>query len=107
MASFEKDKAQYAIKRVDKSFLYEISTKRTALCSFSVPCYRNDMAKRPKDLPEIGDRVSMKYRGEKIFGVIEQVNTSNDWTCVKWDRIGPVVCHLFELRKASDNHFPK
>ncbi len=55
------------------------------------------MAKRPKDAPEIGDRVQL--RGSHMQGVLQQVNVENDWASVKWDVRGPVICHLFELKK--------
>jgi len=55
------------------------------------------MAKRPKDTPEVGDRV--QWRGHPNCGTLRQVDTSNDWSQVDWDHGGPVIIHLFELRK--------
>lgn len=64
------------------------------------------MSKRPKNLPEIGDRVELRYRGTRVFGTLENVNTENDWAVVAWewaDVTGPTLCHLFELRRAPLN----
>ena len=56
------------------------------------------MAKRPKDVPDVGDRV--EWRGHGNRGTLVQVDTSCDWASVKWDQgVGPVLIHLFELRK--------
>jgi hypothetical protein len=55
------------------------------------------MPKKPKDAPEIGDRVEWRGHGDR--GTLLQVDTTNDWASVKWDRGGPVLIHLFELRK--------
>lgn len=55
------------------------------------------MAKRPKDVPDIGDRVEM--RGSGLRGTLINTDTDNDWSSVKWDTSGPTVVHLFELRK--------
>jgi len=55
--------------------------------------------KRPKDLPEIGDRVEMKYRGARVFGVLDSFNPETDWAAVTWEAGGPTLCHLFELRR--------
>jgi hypothetical protein len=55
------------------------------------------MAKKPKDAPEIGDRVERKGFGER--GTLVQVDTDDYWSHVKWDHSGPVLIHLFELRK--------
>ena len=57
------------------------------------------MSKKPKDAPEIGDRVERRGFGER--GTLVQVDTDDLWSCVKWDRTGPVLIHLFELRKIS------
>jgi hypothetical protein len=55
------------------------------------------MAKKPKDAPEVGDRV--EWRGYSDRGTLMQVDTDDNWSHVKWDRGGPVLIHLFELRK--------
>jgi hypothetical protein len=55
------------------------------------------MAKKPKDAPEIGDRV--EWRGHENRGILVQVDTNNYWCNVNWDYSGPVLVHLFELRK--------
>ena len=55
------------------------------------------MSKKPKDAPEVGDRVERRGFGQR--GVLEQVDSTNDWASVKWDHTGPVLIHLFELRK--------
>ncbi len=55
------------------------------------------MAKRPKDAPEIGDRV--EWRGHGNRGTLTQVDTDDYWSLVTWDHGGPVIIHLFELRK--------
>ena len=62
------------------------------------------MSKRPKNLPTIGDRVQMRYRNGTVLGVLETVDTSNDWAVVRWDagHLGPTICHLFELRRMAD-----
>jgi hypothetical protein len=58
------------------------------------------MPKKPKDAPEIGDRVERRGFGQR--GLLEQVDSTNDWACVRWDHgVGPVLIHLFELRKIS------
>ena len=57
------------------------------------------MAKKPKDAPEIGDRV--EWRGHSERGTLAQVDTEKDWCTVNWDHGGPVIIHLFELRKIS------
>ena len=57
--------------------------------------------KKPKDLPQIGDRVELKGRG--IFGILQNVDTENYWSAVKWDMNGPgpMICHLHELKKVA------
>jgi hypothetical protein len=55
------------------------------------------MAKKPKDAPEIGDRV--EWRGHRNRGELVQVDTDDYWCHVKWINDGPVLVHLFELRK--------
>lgn len=55
------------------------------------------MAKRPKDTPEIGDRCEWRGYGDR--GTLVMVDTDNNWCSVKWDRSGPVIIHLYELRK--------
>jgi hypothetical protein len=55
------------------------------------------MPKKPKDAPEIGDRVERRGFGER--GTLVQVDTENWWSSVKWDHTGPVLIQLFELRK--------
>ena len=57
------------------------------------------MAKKPKDAPEVGDRVEWRGHGNK--GILLQVDTCDDWAHVKWERGGPVLIHLFELRKIN------
>ena len=58
------------------------------------------MPKKPKDAPEVGDRV--ERRGFGVKGTLMQVDTTNDWASVSWDQgVGPVLIHLFELRKVS------
>jgi hypothetical protein len=59
------------------------------------------MAKKPKDCPEIGDRVEMRGRRDQR-GTLVQVDTDDQWSHVKWDTSGPVLVHLFELRKIND-----
>jgi hypothetical protein len=55
------------------------------------------MAKKPKDAPDVGDRV--QWRGHPNFGILEQIDTENDWCHVRWQNGGPVLIHLFELKK--------
>lgn len=55
------------------------------------------MAKKPKDAPEIGDRV--EWRGHGNRGTLVQVDTDDRWSSVKWGHAGPIIIHLFELRK--------
>ena len=55
------------------------------------------MAKKPKDAPEVGDRC--EWRGHGNRGTLIQVDTDDNWSQVKWDHGGPVLIHLFELRK--------
>lgn len=55
------------------------------------------MPKKPKGASKIGDRVERRGFGER--GTLVQVDTDDLWSCVKWDRTGPVLIHLFELRK--------
>lgn len=57
------------------------------------------MAKKPKDIPQIGDRVEL--RGRNIFGVLQNYDTENYWASVKWETNGPVICHLHELKKVA------
>lgn len=57
------------------------------------------MPKKPKDAPEVGDRVEWRGHGNK--GTLVNVDTSNDWCSVNWDNGGPVLIHLFELRRAQ------
>ena len=57
------------------------------------------MAKTPKDLPEIGDRC--EWRGHGNRGRLEMVDTERDWCTVKWERGGPVLIHLFELKRIA------
>jgi hypothetical protein len=58
------------------------------------------MAKKPKDAPQIGDRV--EWRGHGNIGILEQVDSTNDWATVRWQQgVGPVLIHLFELKKLS------
>lgn len=59
------------------------------------------MAKAPKDCPEIGDRCEMRDRSRR--GRLVQVDTENNWCSVKWDGSGPVLVHLYELRKIVDD----
>jgi hypothetical protein len=56
-------------------------------------------AKKPKDAPEVGDRV--ERRGFYQRGTLVQVDTDDYWSHVKWDHMGPVLIHLFELRKIT------
>lgn len=58
------------------------------------------MAKKPKDAPEIGDRV--QWRGHENRGTLRQVDTDDYWSHVDWDHGGPVLIHLFELKKIND-----
>jgi hypothetical protein len=55
------------------------------------------MPKKPKDVPEVGDRC--RLRGSHMEGVLVNVDTDNYWASVKWDVSGPTICPLFELRK--------
>lgn len=55
------------------------------------------VAKKPKDAPEVGDRV--EWRGHDKRGQLVQVDTEDNWSHVQWDNGGPVLVHLFELRK--------
>ena len=57
------------------------------------------MAKAPRNLPELHDRVRM--RGKNLFGVIKFINPENNWARVVWDHgcDGPIVCHIYELEK--------
>jgi hypothetical protein len=57
------------------------------------------MAKKPKDVPEVGDRV--EWRGHANRGVLEQVDSDDNWAHVRWTQggVGPVLIHLVELRK--------
>jgi len=61
------------------------------------------MAKKPKDCPEIGDRVQLRGNpaigGSLPVGTLKNVDTESYWARVKWDAGGPVICHLFELKK--------
>jgi hypothetical protein len=59
------------------------------------------MAKAPKDVPLVGDRV--EWRGHGKRGTLVQVDTADDWSHVKWDHSGPVLIHLFELRRTGEN----
>jgi hypothetical protein len=60
------------------------------------------MAKKPKDAPEVGDRV--EWRGHPNRGTLVQVDSDDNWSQVKWDQnTGPVLIHLFELRKLGDD----
>lgn len=54
------------------------------------------MARKPKDAPSLNDRVVLRKTG--ATGKLVQHNT-NDWCRVEWDEDGPLICHLFELRK--------
>ena len=53
--------------------------------------------KKPKDAPEVGDRV--EWRGHGNVGTLMQVDTNDHWSSVKWDHGGPVIVHLFELKR--------
>ena len=55
------------------------------------------MAKKPKDSPEIGDRV--EWRGHGNRGTLVMVDTDDNWCQCRWDRNGPVLIHLYELKK--------
>jgi hypothetical protein len=55
------------------------------------------MTKAPKDAPVIGERV--EWRGHGKRGTLVNVDTDNYWSSVKWDTEGPVIIHLFELRR--------
>jgi hypothetical protein len=57
------------------------------------------MAKKPKDAPEIGDRVEWCGHGDR--GTLVAVDTDDYWSQVKWDNGGPVLIHLFELKKLA------
>lgn len=56
------------------------------------------MAKKPKDAPEVGDRVEWRGRGAR--GTLVQVD-ADDWSHVRWDDRGPLLVHLFELSKIA------
>jgi hypothetical protein len=58
------------------------------------------MAKRPEDVPEIGDRVEWRGHGDR--GTLVAVDTDNYWAQVNWDNGGPVLIHLFELKKLAE-----
>jgi hypothetical protein len=58
------------------------------------------MSKKPKDAPEIGDRVERRGFGQR--GKLVQIDTADDWCHVDWEHGGPVLIHLFELKKISD-----
>ena len=58
------------------------------------------MAKKPKDCPEVGDRCEFRSTGAR--GKLMQVDTDDDWCSVKWDHSGPVIVHLFELKKIRE-----
>lgn len=70
------------------------------------------MAKAPRDLPVVGDRV--KLRGKHIVrhnrpseGVLIQHKKDNNWCVVNWDMVGPPkICHLFELEKVDVSNRP-
>jgi hypothetical protein len=47
------------------------------------------------------DRV--EWRGHGKRGTLVQVDTADDWSHVKWDHSGPVLIHLFELRRTGEN----
>lgn len=55
------------------------------------------MSKKPFDIPKEGDRV--KLRGREPTGIISNINSTNNWTKVKWDDKGPLICHLYELER--------
>ena len=55
------------------------------------------MAKKPKDSPEVGDRVERRGFGQR--GTLVQVDTDDSWCQVAWEHGGPVLIHLHELRK--------
>lgn len=54
------------------------------------------MARAPKNVPAEGDRVI--YKKDDSAGVIEWCNSAN-WCKVQWDKSGPGIVHLFELKK--------
>lgn len=56
------------------------------------------MARRPPDTPERGDRCYMR-KDKTITGTLTKYDPSNGWATVKWDNVGPDVCHLHELKK--------
>jgi hypothetical protein len=60
------------------------------------------LLKKPKDTPSIGDRV--EWRGHGNRGLLVQVDTEDHWSHVKWDPAGPVLIHLFELKKITTEH---
>jgi hypothetical protein len=55
--------------------------------------------KKPKDAPEVGDRV--QWRGHSNMGLLVQVDTEDHWAHVQWEKGGPILIHLFELRKMA------
>lgn len=55
--------------------------------------------KGPPDTPAIGDRVTLRGKGEK--GVLKNVNKSTNWSYVDWEESGPKICHLFELERIN------
>lgn len=57
------------------------------------------MAKKPKDTPEVGDRC--QWRGHPNIGKLVQVDSEDNWSHVEWENGGPVLVHLYELRKIA------
>lgn len=55
------------------------------------------MPKKPKDFPEIGDRVEWRGHGDR--GTLTTVDTDDRLAIVKWDHDGPSLIELDELRK--------
>jgi hypothetical protein len=65
------------------------------------------MKKSPQNLPSVGDRVQLRGRASHKGKLVD----TNDrlWAWVEWDSSlgGPVICHLYELEKLSDDGVTK
>lgn len=57
------------------------------------------MSKPPKNLPDEGDKCTLRGKHPYIGQVIS-IDKENDWTTVDWfGSSGPKICHLYELEK--------
>jgi hypothetical protein len=58
------------------------------------------MGKAPPNLPERGDRVSLRGRYGERAGVLVKMDDETLWASVEWDdELGPKMAHLYELEK--------